>query len=81
MIIKNNFLVSFLVYDMSTTEPLDNREPPSDDKSKQFDNSVIINRTRLQPCDRIITLYTLYPSIKNKTVYRTPAHGCERLTF
>lgn len=62
-------------------EPLDIREPSSDDKSKQFDNSVIINRTRLQPCDRIITLYTLYPSIKNKTVYRTPAHGCERFDY
>lgn len=66
-------------YDSSTSDPLENRaEPPTDEKVKQFDSSVIMNRTRLQPCDRVITLYTLYPSNKNKTVYRTPAHGCER---
>lgn len=73
----------FSVYDSSTLDPMENRaEPPSDDKAKPFDSSVIINRTRLQPCDRVITLYTLYPPIKNKTVYRIPAHGCERyITF
>lgn len=68
------------VYDSSTLEPLENRaEPPLDDKMKAFDSSVIINRTRLLPCDQVITLYTLYPPTKqHKSVYQLAAHGCER---
>lgn len=73
------FLSTQAVYDSSTLDPLETKaEPPSDDKVKAFDNSAVINRTRLQSCDQIVTLYTLSPPNKNKTVYRTPAHGCER---
>lgn len=72
-------IVVCLVYDSSTLEPMENRaEPPSDDKVKAFDSSVIINRTRLTPCDQIITLYTLYPPTKHKSVYSQQANGCER---
>lgn len=66
-------------------DPMDgtlNDGPALDDKSKSFEESVTINRTRLQPCDQEITMYTLYPQNNKphnpKSVYRIPAHDCER---
>lgn len=65
--------------DASTSDPTDNRpEPLAEDKLK-VDNSVIINRTRLQPCDKVITLYTLDPPKGGDTsIYDEPANECER---
>lgn len=45
--------------DASTLDPTDNRPEPSAEEKLKVDNSVIINRTRLQPCDKVISLYTL----------------------
>lgn len=45
--------------DASTLDPTDNRPEPSVEDKLKVDNSVIINRTRLQPCDKVISLYTL----------------------
>lgn len=74
---KNNVYIS--AYDMSTAEPADNHaEPASDAKVKAFEESVTIKRTRLQPCDQVIPLYTLAPQNKEKSVYRQVARGCER---
>lgn len=71
--------LSIVVYDASTLEPLENRaEPPSDDKVKAFDTSAVINRTKLQTCDQVLTLYMLSTPTKNKTAYKLPANGCER---
>lgn len=65
-----------LAYDTSTSEPADNHgEPTSDAKVKAIEESVTIKRTRLQPCDQVIPLYTLAPP---KEKYRLIARGCER---
>lgn len=48
-----------------------------DDKEEPLVNrSTIITRTRLYSCDQVIRLYSLSPSIKNKTVNRV--QSCER---
>ena len=55
----------------------------SEEKAKAFDSSVIINRTKLQPCDQVISLYTLYPNppIKNRSIFHEDAKGCERFLY
>lgn len=60
--------------DASTLDPSDNRPEPSAEDKLKVDNSVIINRTRLQPCDKVISLYTL----GDKNMYNEPAEDCER---
>lgn len=59
-----------------------NDGPALNDKPKTFEESATINRTRLQPCDQEITMYTLYPQNNKahnaKSVYRIPARDCER---
>lgn len=65
----------FLVYDSSTSEPPEHLNPASDEKVKAFDNSAVLNRSRLQSCDQILTLYMLSTPVKNKTAYKAPAQG------
>lgn len=72
-------MICFEAYDLSTAEPTDNlAEPSSDAKVKADEKLVLISRTRLQPCDQVIPLFTLVPLNKEKPVYRIPARGCER---
>lgn len=72
-------VVFILAFDSSTLEPLENRaEPQMEEKSNSKDRAAVLNRTRPQPCDQVIKLYTLYPPNKNKSVYKIAAHGCER---
>ncbi|KAG4073749.1 hypothetical protein HA402_000973 [Bradysia odoriphaga] len=59
--------------DASTLDPNDNAPDNSGEEKAKVDNSVIINRTRLQPCDKVISLYTLGPVEGNE-----PANDCER---
>lgn len=61
----------------STMDPIEIKET-SKEKEKAFDSSVVINRTRLQPCDQVLKLYTLNRPYRNKTAFQTPSHGCER---
>lgn len=49
---------------------------PCSEKNDSMSQSVIITRTRLQSCDHVTALYTLSPSIKNKTFNRV--QSCER---
>lgn len=76
------FLIAGYYAGASTSDPTDNRpEPLAEDKMK-VDNSVIINRTRLQPCDRVTTLYTLDPPTSgDKSIYDEPANDCERFNL
>ncbi|XP_055687320.1 voltage-dependent calcium channel subunit alpha-2/delta-3 isoform X1 [Lutzomyia longipalpis] len=57
------------------TEPYGGPLPKA--KEPEFDRRVLINKTRPQPCDQIITLYQLNMD-KEKTVFKKPASGCER---
>lgn len=66
--------------DASTLDPNDNRPEPSAEDKLKVDNSVIINRTRLQPCDKVISLYTLGP-LGDKSIYNEPAEDCERFAY
>lgn len=52
---------------------------PSEVRNKPLNKSAIINRTRLYSCDQTIKLYSLSPSIKNKTVNRV--ESCERYGY
>lgn len=61
---------------MSTAEPTDNHAKPATDA--KIEESETIRRTRLQPCDQVIPLYTLAPQNKEKSVFRLVARGCER---
>ncbi|KXJ73955.1 hypothetical protein RP20_CCG014670 [Aedes albopictus] len=45
-------------------------------KEPEF-NKVLINRTRPEPCDHVITLYEINNDV-DPTVYRKDAHQCER---
>lgn len=64
--------------DASTSEPNDNPPDPNEDKLK-VDESLIIKRKRLQPCDKEITLYTLGPAKNGDTsIYDEPANDCDR---
>lgn len=45
-----------------------------DDKIKNLNKS-IINRTRLYSCDKTVKLYTLSPSLRNRS--NTRAQSCE----
>lgn len=63
--------------DASTLDPNDNPSEPSAEDKLKVDNSVILNRTRLQPCDKVISLYTL-GSLGDKSIYNEPAEDCER---
>lgn len=73
----NNFF--FFYYSLDNypepTEP--NDMPPSKAKEQEFDKRVLLNRTRPQPCDHIITLYKLNDT-KDITAYKTPLQQCER---
>lgn len=62
--------------DASTVDPGDGRQEPGDDKSLKLDISLIINRTRLQPCDKTIPVYTLAPL--NKSIFNEPSADCVR---
>lgn len=48
-----------------------------DEKIKTLNKSAIINRTRLYSCDKTIKLYTLSPSIRNRS-NNNRAHSCDR---
>ncbi|XP_055322700.1 voltage-dependent calcium channel subunit alpha-2/delta-3 isoform X3 [Sitodiplosis mosellana] len=47
-----------------------------EEKIKTLNKSAIINRTRLYSCDQTIKLYTLSPSLRNRSTNRAPS--CER---
>lgn len=50
----------------------------AEDKSK-VNGYLTLERKRLQPCDKTVTLYTLGPA-KNKdtSIYDEPANACEK---
>lgn len=54
--------------------------PASKNKEQEFDKRVLINRTRPERCDKIITLYQLMrPKEKEKSVFSLPmSSGCDR---
>lgn len=51
--------------------------PASKSKEQDFDKRVLINRTRPEKCDKIITLYQL-TTAKEEKVYERQMTGCER---
>ncbi|XP_059614107.1 voltage-dependent calcium channel subunit alpha-2/delta-3 isoform X2 [Phlebotomus argentipes] len=57
------------------TEPYGGQLPKA--KEPEFDRRVLINKTRPETCDQVITLYQLNME-KEKTVFKKPASGCER---
>ncbi|XP_037045895.1 voltage-dependent calcium channel subunit alpha-2/delta-3 isoform X3 [Bradysia coprophila] len=63
--------------DASTSDPNDNPSDNSAEEKAKVDNSVIINRTRLQPCDKVISLYTL-GAVGGESIYNEPANDCEK---
>ena len=58
--------------------------PATKSKEQEFDKRVLINRTRPERCDKVITLYQLFrPKEKDKTAerpsYETPmTNNCDR---
>lgn len=54
--------------------------PAAKNKEQEFDKRVLINRTRPERCDKIITLYQMMrPKEKEKSVYDLPmSSSCDR---
>lgn len=54
--------------------------PPTKSKEQEFDKRVLINRTRPERCDKIITLYQLFrPKEKEKSAFDMPmSSSCDR---
>ncbi|XP_055704194.1 voltage-dependent calcium channel subunit alpha-2/delta-3 isoform X3 [Phlebotomus papatasi] len=68
---------TYAMDDMFYPEPTEPYYNVPTTKRPEFDRRVLINKTRPQPCDQIITLYQLNME-KEKTVFKKPASGCER---
>ncbi|XP_077284622.1 voltage-dependent calcium channel subunit straightjacket isoform X2 [Arctopsyche grandis] len=52
--------------------------PPSKAREREFDKSVMINRTRPTPCDQELWLYQLTHTDEEHSPYKNPAKGCKR---
>lgn len=54
--------------------------PAAKNKEQEFDKRVLINRTRPERCDKIITLYQLWrPKEKEKSAFDSPmSSSCDR---
>lgn len=54
--------------------------PSTKNKEQEFDKRVLINRTRPERCDKIITLYQLWrPKEKEKSAFDSPmSSSCDR---
>lgn len=82
-LIKNNFISFVVSYDSAdySPDPTERYDmPPTKSKEQEFDKRVLINRTRPERCDKIITLYQLNrPSEKETTAYELPmSNSCDR---
>ncbi|EAT48840.1 AAEL000121-PA, partial [Aedes aegypti] len=77
-LISNDFVLS-VPYDNQYDAMADpDFEDPTAGRYKEPEfNKVLINRTRPEPCDHVITLYEINNDV-DPTVYRKDAHQCER---
>lgn len=74
--------VSFVVYDGDySPDPTERYDmPPTKSKEQEFDKRVLINRTRPERCDKIITLFQLVrPKEKEHSAFDMPmSSSCDR---
>lgn len=77
---KLSILLTVVYYtDYNNPDPTDG-VPPSKSKEQEFDRRVLINRTRPERCDKIITLYQVVkPKEKEKSIFDFQTlTSCER---